>query len=179
MRQVRALGLTVPAERDLGMSEGKRSLRPAGTLKVPRPQPTVPPATGVAHLGDPSVEARIESEGSIVSCEYRALLSGSVKPRLPAILCHADRCSRAAVRVRMSRNGYEGLSVAEAAVRLTERHGTKLTMKLMAEHAGVWSGAVQLYSVEITGDAKSEVLLTFAFEHPLSEDESERLGLAA
>lgn len=178
-KQVRALGIAGPVERDIAAAEGRKPPRPASTVRVPRPPSKVPPATGIARVADPSVEVRTEGDGPVVPCDFRALISSLAEPRRPAILCHADQFTRAAVRVRMSRHGYEGLSVAEAAVRITQRHGTEQTMKLVVDSLEVWNGTVRLYSVEVPDSRGGEVLLTFAFKDVLSDEETVRMGLVA
>ena len=178
-RQVKVLGLTGPVQRDVDAAEGRKPIKRASTVRVRRPTPPVPPATGVVRLGDAAVERRMEAREPVMPCSFRALISSAMEHSPPAILCNADQLSRHAIRVRMSRSGYEGLSVVEAAVRITERHGTQLSLKLMEGAAQVWTGPVRLYSVEVPDGAHSEVILNFAFDRDMSDEETVRLGLAA
>jgi hypothetical protein len=165
--QVSMLGVALPPAGDGSpVSPGS----PGHVVSVYPPQPALPPRAPAPAGPVP---------GAWDERSYRALISSVGPGTAPSILCQADRLNAEAVRVRMSRRGYEDLSVTEAAIRITQRHGSELSLKLMEGTDTRWIGPVRLYGVEVPAESEAEVLLTFAFAEPLGGDDRQRLGLKA
>ncbi len=155
------LGLTLPAATAAGTDAADADA--AGTE----------PAAEVA----PDLAPMPSGFGMAAKRGYRAFLTSTAPEAPPSLPCHGDNLSREAVRVRMPREGFAGVSTAESTVRFAQAYGTRLTLKLVDVHKHLWTGPVRLCAVEMPRERPDDMLLTLAFERRLRPAELRRLGL--
>lgn len=146
----------------------------------PAPEPLVP-AAAPAPLGaaGPRAPAPAPRFASSVKYVYRAYLKSDVAAAQSTLLGNSDQLSRDAVRVRMARKGYEGLTVVEATILFSQRHGTRGGLKIMNGSTHLYTGPVRVCSIELPAAHAGEMLITLAFDRRLNPAETRRLGLTS
>ena len=152
--------------------DGVVTMRPEGSLDEK------PVAVAEAPVKLPNTEAPPKPASSPVRHRYRALVTGTSRNAPPAFFCHTDLVTAVGVRVRLPRPS-DAADVRNAMGKLVKVHGSTVDVRILDESQDVWSGAARVTGVELPPDRLDVMLVTLAYERPLSMSTMRRLGLVA
>lgn len=109
---------------------------------------------------------------------YRALVSGTTRNAPPAFFCHTDLVTAVGVRVCVPRPS-EAADVRNAMAKLVKAHGSTVDVRILDGSTDVWSGSARVTGVELPRDRADVMLVTLAYDRPLSMATLRRFGLVA
>ena len=141
--------------------------RPVAVATTPAPAPSSPKKAAPTKPARPPVRHR-----------YRALVAGTSRNAPPAFFCHTDLVTAVGVRVCLPRPK-DAADVRNAMTKLVKAHGSTVDVRVLDEKADVWSGAARVTGVELPPDRADVMLVTLAYETPLSMATLRRFGLVA
>ena len=148
-----------------GPYEGTVTMRPKGALEEAPVQ--LPTAAAPKKPAVPPMRHR-----------YRALVTGTSPDAPPAFFCHTDLVTAVGVRVRIPRPK-DAVDIRNAMSKLIKAHGTSVDVRILDESIDVWKGQARVTGVELPPDRLDVMLVTLAYERPLSMQVMRRLGLVS
>lgn len=109
---------------------------------------------------------------------YRALVTGTSKDAPPAFFCHTDLVTAVGVRVCLPRPS-DAIDIRNAISKLVKVHGSSVDVRILDANDDVWSGSARVTGVELPNDRLDVMLVTLAYDRPLSMAAMRRMGLVA
>ena len=105
-------------------------------------------------------------------------MSGTTADAPPAFFCHTDLVTVVGVRVQVPRPR-EATDIRTAMAKLVKAHGATVDVRIIDGSADLWQGLARVTGVELPPSRPDEMLVTLAYERPLSMATMRRMGLLA
>ncbi len=107
---------------------------------------------------------------------YRALVTGTAKDAPPAFFCYTDLVTAIGVRVCVPRPT-DAIGIREAMTQLMRVHGQAVDVRIIDESEDLWAGGARVTGVELPPNRLDVMLVTLAYDRPLSMSALRRMGL--